>query len=120
VSVRGFVRRLQRAGVHLKVDADGLHVDAPRGILSREDMAALSRHAREIGAIVTGGDDLALLDDVDRRDAFEERAAILEHDGRFERGEAERRALQEIRCSLELRLPSGETIRMPLRRGGKA
>lgn len=64
-------------GARLSVDGDRVAVDAPKGVLTDVVRQAIRTHKA------------VLLDLVE---AFEERAAILEYDGRVSRAEAERLA----------------------------
>jgi len=64
-------------GVTLTARGDRLHVDAPQGALTPAFRAALREHKAAV---------------LDLLEAFEERAAIMEYDGRLPGAEAERRA----------------------------
>ncbi|MDZ4849995.1 MAG: DUF4326 domain-containing protein, partial [Pirellulaceae bacterium] len=80
--VRLLVVELRALGVVLSVDGDGrLIFDAPAGVMTDERLAQLRSDRDAVLALV---------------ERFEERAAIIEHDGRLNRADAERLAWSEI------------------------
>lgn len=105
---------LLAAGVVVDIasdDPDALDVAGPRDALTADRLAALREHKPALLAILRGAMTpatwarraaarLARVDDVVRRialrDAFEERAAICEHDAGLSLDEAERMAFEEL------------------------
>ena len=68
---------LRAAGVVLSIEGDRLAFDAPAGVMTDGLLARMRSHREELLALV---------------ESFEERAAVIEHDGELPRAEAERRA----------------------------
>lgn len=78
------IQRFADAGVRLSADKGRLAFEGPGEVLTPESIEELRRHKSALLAALTGPD----LGD------FEERAAIIEHDGGSPREEAEARAAQ--------------------------
>lgn len=78
---------LDQRGVRFRIDGARLRWVAPVGVVTDADLAALRRHKAEAVAILRE----------DERDRLEERAAIMELDGKMTPDEAERRAQADIK-----------------------
>jgi TubC N-terminal docking domain len=88
--------RLGALGAQLEADGDRLRLDAPRGALTPDLVAEVRRQKAALLVLVSGAwrADLEAWP-LEARDAYEERAAILEHMAGFSRDEAERWAFVE-------------------------
>ena len=88
------IQEFRRRGVHLWADGDVLRYVGPRTALAPELLSELIERKSWVLGLLGA---LAALSDVDLEavgDYAEERAAILEFDGRLPRAEAERLALE--------------------------
>ena len=82
---REIIDRFADAGVRLSAENGRLAFEGPREVLTPERIEELRRHKAELLAALAPPD----------LDAFEERAAIIEHDGGHPRHDAEALAAQE-------------------------
>ncbi|MBI4719031.1 MAG: hypothetical protein HY763_14590 [Planctomycetes bacterium] len=119
---------LRALGVRLEARGDTLHVEAPKGVLTDARLASLRAHKAGLlaalrpavsdqlpgGTAETPRDGrgaeraaglLASVPDPDRRadlrELFDERAGIVEYDGRLPRDEAERAAFLELQTAMQ-------------------
>ena len=76
---------LHRRGVRLRIDGEVLRWFGPVGVMTEADLSTLRQHKAALLAALAAPDP----------DAFEERAAIIEHDAGLPRQEAETLAAQE-------------------------
>lgn len=110
MTARALLRRLQRAGIIVRLDAEGLVVEAPPGALGGDDRSRLAEHASEIADLLAQPGsalpsvphaDNPILWGMDWLAARDERAAIMQYDAGLPREEAERRATDEVRVMRE-------------------
>jgi hypothetical protein len=89
--------RLEAQGVRFIPDGQRLIVDAPVGILTETDRAALRSHKSELLALLSAPSFAELYAGADEAGqyALDERAAVFEFDGGHPRAEAERFAALE-------------------------
>ena len=85
MNVSAILDDLYKRGVQLRIDGERLRWFAPVGVVTEIDLTALREHKAEVLATLAAPDP----------DAFEERAAIIEHDGGMPRQDAETLAAQE-------------------------
>ena len=97
---RLFVDEVARLGAHLTCDGDRLRLVPPAGKPLPPDLIARGRELKPALLELLRSDA-----DQDRRDTFEERAAIVEHDGGLAHVEAEFLAAASVAPLME-----GETI----------
>ncbi len=76
---------LHRRGVRLRIDGEVLRWFGPVGVMTEADLSTLRQHKAALLAALAAPDP----------DAFEERAAIIEHDAGLPRQDAETLAAQE-------------------------
>ena len=105
MSAFDLIDHLVDRGIEIAVDGDKLRWRAPVGTMTDEDIALLREHKSAFIAAhrpthPTPAEFNGWLDEqieiARRRDAFEERAAILEYDAGLLRVEAERQAAADI------------------------
>ena len=100
MTVSELLKTLKKRGIDLKPEGDSLRYRAPAGALTPALRKALATHKAEVLAHLRGTAELpaAVADwPADWRERFEERAGIMEYDGRLPRPEAERRAEALVR-----------------------
>lgn len=87
MTLASVLQACDRLGVTLQVKGDALHIQAPKGAISANALAFLKKYKEDITAHLRGD---TVLDE--QREAYEERAAIMEYDGGLSRAAAERAA----------------------------